>query len=401
MRAGLVIGVAARAVPEPERRQRLLALVDEIERIAGFGGVWGRAKSRSMSVHRYDLRDLPEELLRPAVPPRPLFRVLSLRGRILGGPRPPALWLGPRVPSAAGERMLADSRALADSHSGMRPTTRRASHAPTLAYRPMPRQRGLSQPDRPSRPRSALAPQGWRGRLQSVALGEVLHIQTMQVGDRLTGCDGVRRMSAGRQRMRREGTTSWTLAWVRWGRHYARSRGFACHTGCGARNAATREPPDLLPAEGRRHGSSSRARHRAEPTHLRRSQSTPRAFSRSGSRLKTAARTNSPICRSRPILRTTPRSRFPGASGIRLTPEADAARDTRFLTSQIPFKIAPGSTVSGYVFTHRETGLKFVSVEIIRDQGRRDVPLHRPGLRAGVCDRARRPGSDLYRQGVA
>jgi len=40
MRAGLVIGVAARAVPEPERRQRLLALVDEIERIVGFGGVW-------------------------------------------------------------------------------------------------------------------------------------------------------------------------------------------------------------------------------------------------------------------------------------------------------------------------------------------------------------------------
>ena len=44
MRAGLVIGVAARAVPEPERRQRLLALVDETERIAGFGGCLGTSQ---------------------------------------------------------------------------------------------------------------------------------------------------------------------------------------------------------------------------------------------------------------------------------------------------------------------------------------------------------------------
>ena len=38
-RAGWVIGVAARSTPEPETRQRLLALVDEIERVAGFGWV--------------------------------------------------------------------------------------------------------------------------------------------------------------------------------------------------------------------------------------------------------------------------------------------------------------------------------------------------------------------------
>ena len=40
-RAGWVIGVAARATPEPERRRRFLALVEEIERIAGFGWVFG------------------------------------------------------------------------------------------------------------------------------------------------------------------------------------------------------------------------------------------------------------------------------------------------------------------------------------------------------------------------
>jgi hypothetical protein len=40
-RAGWVIGVAARATQEPERRKRLFALVDEIERVAGFGSVFG------------------------------------------------------------------------------------------------------------------------------------------------------------------------------------------------------------------------------------------------------------------------------------------------------------------------------------------------------------------------
>ena len=40
-RAGWVIGVAARTTQEPERRRRLFALVDEIERVAGFGWVLG------------------------------------------------------------------------------------------------------------------------------------------------------------------------------------------------------------------------------------------------------------------------------------------------------------------------------------------------------------------------
>lgn len=36
-----MIAVAARATPDPDRRQRLLALIDEIEWLAGFGWVFG------------------------------------------------------------------------------------------------------------------------------------------------------------------------------------------------------------------------------------------------------------------------------------------------------------------------------------------------------------------------
>ena len=50
----------------------------------------------------------------------------------------------------------------------------------------------------------------------------------------------------------------------------------------------------------------------------------------------------------------------------RLHPEADAARDALFAASRMPGRIAPGATASGYVFTHRETGLKFVTVGMLR-----------------------------------
>jgi hypothetical protein len=43
-RAGWVIGVAARTTQEPERRRRLLALIEEIERVAGFGWVVNRRR---------------------------------------------------------------------------------------------------------------------------------------------------------------------------------------------------------------------------------------------------------------------------------------------------------------------------------------------------------------------
>ena len=49
----------------------------------------------------------------------------------------------------------------------------------------------------------------------------------------------------------------------------------------------------------------------------------------------------------------------------RLHPELDAARDTLFATSRMPDRVAPGTTASGYLFTHRETGLKFVTVAML------------------------------------
>lgn len=52
----------------------------------------------------------------------------------------------------------------------------------------------------------------------------------------------------------------------------------------------------------------------------------------------------------------------------RLRREADAARDKRFLDSQIALRIAPGGTESGYVFTHLETGLKFVTIVLLSGQ---------------------------------
>lgn len=50
----------------------------------------------------------------------------------------------------------------------------------------------------------------------------------------------------------------------------------------------------------------------------------------------------------------------------RLHPEVDAARDALFAASRMPDRVGPGATASGYVFTHRETGLKFVTVAMLR-----------------------------------
>src|SRR5262245_56213910 len=52
----------------------------------------------------------------------------------------------------------------------------------------------------------------------------------------------------------------------------------------------------------------------------------------------------------------------------RLRPEVDAARDARFFSSRMPLRVPPAGIVSGYVFTHRETGLKFITVAMVRDQ---------------------------------
>ena len=189
----------------------------------------------------------------------------------------------------------------------------------------------------------------------------------MQVGDRLTGCDGVRRMSAGRQRMGREGATSWTLARVR-GAGIMLALAVLLATPAAAQQ--TQRPANLRTFSQQKDDVTVRVavpdtaqnqRTFGVPVDSKGVQPIWIEIENGG----TDELTYLPIA-------TDPEYYSPLEVSWRfrdrLTPEADTARDTRFLTSQIPFKIAPGSTVSGYVFTHRETGLKFVSVEIIRDQ---------------------------------
>ena len=68
----------------------------------------------------------------------------------------------------------------------------------------------------------------------------------------------------------------------------------------------------------------------------------------------------------------------------RLRPEVDAARDARFFSSRMPLRVPPAGIVSGYVFTHRETGLKFITVAMVRDQQelrfRFVIPITGPAL---------------------
>lgn len=51
-------------------------------------------------------------------------------------------------------------------------------------------------------------------------------------------------------------------------------------------------------------------------------------------------------------------------------PEADAARDALFESQRMPLFVDAGKTVSGFVFTHREDGLKFISVGLLKGAGR-------------------------------
>jgi hypothetical protein len=66
----------------------------------------------------------------------------------------------------------------------------------------------------------------------------------------------------------------------------------------------------------------------------------------------------------------------------RLRPEADAARDALFYLRRMPLRVPPAGSVSGYVFTHRDTGLKFITVAVVRDQLRFHfaVPVAGPSL---------------------
>lgn len=48
----------------------------------------------------------------------------------------------------------------------------------------------------------------------------------------------------------------------------------------------------------------------------------------------------------------------------------DAAREARFEANRMPLFVPPGATVSGFVFTHREDGLKFLSLGLLKGQDR-------------------------------
>lgn len=53
-----------------------------------------------------------------------------------------------------------------------------------------------------------------------------------------------------------------------------------------------------------------------------------------------------------------------------LRPAEDAARDALFEAQRMPLFVDAGQTVSGFVFTHREDGLKFLSVGLLKGQNR-------------------------------
>jgi hypothetical protein len=66
-----------------------------------------------------------------------------------------------------------------------------------------------------------------------------------------------------------------------------------------------------------------------------------------------------------------------------LSPEDDRARADRFVQLQIPIQADPGQTISGFVFTHRDSGLKFLTIGMINRTQRFDarfvVPVAGPG----------------------
>lgn len=85
----------------------------------------------------------------------------------------------------------------------------------------------------------------------------------------------------------------------------------------------------------------------------------------------------------------------------RLHPEADAARDARFAAARMPLRVGPGSTAAGYLFTHRETGLKFVTVALLNAgqelRFRYIVPVAGPELAIERVDMARIWPPDAFR----
>jgi hypothetical protein len=65
----------------------------------------------------------------------------------------------------------------------------------------------------------------------------------------------------------------------------------------------------------------------------------------------------------------------------------DAARDARFAANRMPLFVPPGATVSGFVFTHREDGLKFLSLGLLKGQERLAFRFILPVPGAAEADR--------------
>jgi hypothetical protein len=73
-----------------------------------------------------------------------------------------------------------------------------------------------------------------------------------------------------------------------------------------------------------------------------------------------------------------------------LRPEADEERHALFERLQMPLRADPGQTISGFVFTHRETGLKFLTIGLLRADRREEarfvVPVSGPGFAVEQVD---------------
>jgi len=76
--------------------------------------------------------------------------------------------------------------------------------------------------------------------------------------------------------------------------------------------------------------------------------------------------------------------------------------DARFFASRMPLRVPPAGIVSGYVFTHRETGLKFITVAMVRNQQelkfRFVVPVAGPALAVERADLNQIYAADAIRE---
>jgi hypothetical protein len=82
----------------------------------------------------------------------------------------------------------------------------------------------------------------------------------------------------------------------------------------------------------------------------------------------------------------------------RLDPDRSVENAKRVEDMAMRMSVAPGETVSGFVFTHLETGLKFVTVGMLKDGNEVDfrfiVPVAGPAYAAPPLDKDNLPGAE-------